>query len=296
MDTKESLSRRTLMRFVGVVGVGGVAAACAPVVQQAAPAGQATAPCATPLMAGAKVEDIQKKIQENFEQFLSDPDYKTGIDKLDKPKVHELFESTKKNYTNFIAFYVYRRQMKVLKALEGKLADDQEKALRERGDQALTAYTKMVDDLKNINDMWSSSGVGQAIDRHAESVFQYLDYNPKTPPIIDEFRDMGVPEGSICWLFGAMMDKNFNILRVKEMDGTFSDIVKRAEPLIPKLKESVLVMKQHGLPIIEGAGSDEDEYVEAGVVTGVAIIVGLIFGFCHDWRPLSLPHVLYWDS
>ena len=245
---------------------------------------------------GRKTSPIHKEINDKFEKLLKDPDYQAGIGKLDRAAVHEDFEALKERYATFINFYSHRRHMKAMKARRGELSTETEKSLVERGREALQAYRDVVVALERIDDRLSASGVGKALDRHATEVFQNFEHNPKMPVIVDEFRTMGVPEGAISWLLDKGRAAKFDFLRLEGLNGTFSGVVKHAASLAPRLDKAQQLIEKHGLPVIAGAGSDEDEYVEAGVVVGIAIIVGLIFGFCHDWRDTSLPHVLHWSA
>ena len=226
-----------------------------------------------------EMSPIHQKIEANFQDFLQDPDYQQGIEKLDRQRSYAEFTSIKENYAAFVNYYVYRRYMKILKVRRGKLAEETEKALVERGYQALDTYRNIVASLERVGEMLYASGVGKAIDRHAASIFQHFNHNPKTPAIIDEFREMGVPEGSISWVFDQMRENNYDILRLEGMEGTFSGLVERASSLVPVLEKSVQIMEEHSLPTIEGAGDDRDEYIEAAVVTAIAIIICLFVCF-----------------
>lgn len=239
---------------------------------------------------------ILQEIESNFAKFTSDADYVRGIEKLDREHVHREFENIKESYATFINFYVFRRYMKALKARRGGLAAQTEKDLAMRGETAIEAYRRATASLEAVAEALYSSGVAKAIERHSKAIHKHLDLNPKTPVIIDEFRRMGVPEDAIAWVYNKVREAGYDLLRTNGLNGTISDLVKRAKDLVPKLSDNVRVLKQHGLSTIQGAGDDEDEYVEAGVVTGIAIICGIFCGFCFDWRPFGLPAVKHWQE
>jgi hypothetical protein len=110
-----------------------------------------------------------------------------------------------------------------------------------------------------------------------------MKYNPKYKPILGEFKKLGVPNEAITWLDYKLQGIEYDILRYGKGDGTFPGLVRRIAALLPLLERNVKNTERYGLATIEGAGDDEDEYVAAATTVAVAIIVGLIFGFCMKW-------------
>lgn len=222
---------------------------------------------------------VTEIIEKRYQEFLDDPDYVKGLPKLNQAKVHGTFETVKEYYSTFIHYYVYRRHMQALKARRGTLGQETEKILVGQGRAANEAYAFCVSSLEEISGHLYSSGIGKAIDRHAASVFENLDYNPKLPGMTALFEDFGVPNGSISWFLDNLTEAKHNVLRFQGMDGTFKGVVTHAKSLHPRLQESLEVTRKDGLPVIEGAGSQGGTYAAAGATVAVAILVGIIFGF-----------------
>lgn len=230
-----------------------------------------------------KKSPVITTIDKNFALFLKDPDYKKGIKKLNRRRLHNKFEYLKKEYSKFIKFYVYRRRMKYMKVVQGSLSARSEKYLVNRGYAALDSYRKILIKLKEIEEMWKSTGVIKAINRHAPKVCRYMQYSKKHKPITDEIKRLGVPRDAINWLDYEFRAINYNVLRYDGGNGTFSGLVKRASNLLPIMEKDIRNTEKYGLATITGAGDDKDEYAAAGAAIVTAIIVGLIFGFCMKW-------------
>jgi hypothetical protein len=220
-----------------------------------------------------------RAIAERLEKYREDPDYKSGAKKIDHARLHGDFLTLEQSYVTFMNFYTYRRHMKTLKVRQGDLSADVEKNILTRAEEALVAYKGGVRSLESINEQLGKSGLIKAIDRHADAVFEDFEYNPEMPVVVDRFREMGVPEGAISWVLDRLREADFKIFRIEKFDGSFGSVVKHAVSLTPKLEEATRLQKQHGLPLIEGAGSQAGTYAAAGVTVAVAIIAGLIFGF-----------------
>jgi hypothetical protein len=239
---------------------------------------------------------IRDAIDRNFKEMLGSRTYKAGIENLDRVRLHEDFERLKEDYVTFINFYVYRRRLKVMKLRQGRLSAGLEKDVLSRGKSALAIYQRMCNTLDKITASLTKARLINAINRNSPQVFAHLPHNPKFPVVVDEFRAMGVPEDAIEWVVVSLRDADYNPLAAAGGNGRFQSLAQRAQKLVPALGADLTRTAKLGLPILAGAGDDEDEYVAAGVTVAIAIIVGLIFGFCQDWRESGLPHVQHWSS
>lgn len=231
-----------------------------------------------------EISTTLRNIDERFRSYQEDPDYKSGVKKIDHARLHGDFQTLEQSYVTFINFYAYRRHMQAFKVRHETLSADVEKNILARAEEALVAYKSGVRSLETVSEQLSTSGLAKAINRHADAVFKDFEYNPKTPVVVDRFREMGVPEGAIYWVLDRLRDVDFKIFQVQGVDGTkgdgtFEGLVKHAASLTSKLEEATRIQRQHGLPLIEGAGSQGGTYAAAGATVALAIIAGLIFGF-----------------
>jgi hypothetical protein len=171
-----------------------------------------------------------------------------------------------------------------------------EKDVLARGKRAYSVYQRMCKTLDRVTASLTKAKLVNTLNRSAPKLFAYFPHNPKFPVIVDEFRAMGVPEDAIDWVVSSLRESDYNPLTAGGGNGKFQGIALRARKLAPKIGADLERTAKGGLPVLAGAGDDEDEYVAAGVTIAIAIIVGLFVGFCHDWRETGVPHVEHWSS
>jgi hypothetical protein len=228
----------------------------------------------------ATLETPQERIEARFQAFLNDPAVVRGMGILDLNAHNADFFEFKANGAGFASAYVQRRYMKALKARTGKLSPAVEKQIALRLQDGVSSYQAAVGGLERIVQRVDAAGLSESVNRHTPDVFAEFDYNPKMPGAIDEFRSMGVPEGAISFVYQGLGAIKFDVLRYQGLDGTIAGVVERAKTYVPLLTEDVRVIEQHGLPVLEGAGSQAGAWNDAApfLILGGIVLLAYI---CH---------------
>jgi hypothetical protein len=227
---------------------------------------------------------VIRDIEDSFQRLHDDPSYQASVAKIDSVTLHNDFLSLQQSFVTFLNYYAYRGQMRALKVRSEVLSDSTEKTVLARAEEALVAYKDAVNSLEAINLQLNTTGLAKSIDQHADAIFKNFNYNPRMPVVVDRFREMGASGGAITWMIERLRNADFKILSTQRLDGTrgdgkFGGLVAHAASLVPRLEEATRIHRQHGLPLIEGAGSQSGPYGDAAAAIVSAILVGLIFAW-----------------
>lgn len=216
-------------------------------------------------------------IDQSFAAFRSDPDYVSGMEKLDQRALKEHLGAFDQHYASHLNHYFYLQTMKQLKARNGSLKPAAEKRLVERGREGVTAIHETVKSMKAAQDLLDQAGVTKALDRHGAALSRFLDQNPRTEKVRDYFDRLGVPKSAVDCVSSSLAKENHDLLRFKGGDGTVGGVVRRTESLIPVFETTVDTIEAHGVPVIAGGGGgsngEEGSAIAAGVWIGFLLLV-----------------------
>jgi hypothetical protein len=219
------------------------------------------------------MSSILKTIEEHYDKFTADPDYKNGLKRINHQKLQTATKGLNEKIGSFANYYVYLRHMRTLKITRGKLSEEAEKNLVHRGKQALDDYRHVASSISEIGKLAAESGFEMAVNRHIEPLCQHLNHNPKIFGTLNELKSMGITEGEIGCVTEELSQKKFNILKYGKADGTLSGFAAYGVSLTPALEKQQRVMEEHGLPVIEGAGASG---TVVGVAVGFAVVAGIL--------------------
>jgi len=211
---------------------------------------------------------LRQKLQENHMKLLADPDAVQAFKRLHGTRFNEEHGRCWEALSAHLNFRSYKRSLQNLKARTGKLGEESEAHLLQRYDHLIQQHKSFLSAAGAISQLFSGSGVDKSITHHKRELFgQFLD-QPYGPELIGAFRDMGASDVDIAQYSSHLEGQGWDPLNIPGSDGTFSGAVKCAAAWLTTLNRERDAVRNHGLQVLEGAGT-----VEAVVIVAVAAIV-----------------------
>jgi hypothetical protein len=224
---------------------------------------------------------------DTFENFRDDPAVRNAFAKLDRDQFQILGATCAASLATEYSFLSYTRALQILKARMSRLPPEVEGWYGERAEGRLIAYTSLVSAAEQMSQDLTSSGVDQILATRVREYFSVLQAAPYDTQIPRRFLELGATDDHIGHYRAWLRANDWNPLSFPGTGGTFAGVTKVAKGQIPLLQNTVNVIKQTGVPAIEGNDGDL-----TSVSIGAVIVIGAITLCIYTWPLCALAAAL----
>jgi hypothetical protein len=206
--------------------------------------------------------------------FRADPDYEAARQILASPEFASQGDGARAAFVETANFGFLYRSLRERKIRYGKLHNRLEESVLIRGERAVDSYREnLFPYLDYIESQFVGTSAGQCMERHAANLWGHAPYSDVAPQIMDDFRQLGVGEEELVCGREEMARFGYNPLAAPGMDGSFASFVGVQRANIRVLEDTVGVLRDGGVPLLEGASG-----ASPGAVAGAVIVVIIVLG------------------
>jgi hypothetical protein len=125
--------------------------------------------------------------------------------------------------------------------------------------------------VRHVNDLFDAAGLSDFLSTHGATLFWQFPYNPFFgPPIVRLLEAVGISERDIERehpAYGELGDWDWDLLRLRDNDGTFSGLVDQFDQELRAFEERA----QNAIPAIEG---------REPIAFIIAVVIIIVVGYC----------------
>ncbi len=181
------------------------------------------------------------------------PETQLAKSKLEKDVFEKAALSFHSCAATVINFEHFTRSMQAIKASLPMPDAQMEKRYVARFEDSIEAYKTFTSSLQTINLVFKKSGFDAVINANAPKLFKNLPMAPIYPRISENLRALGFSEADVSHCLSEMKANKWDLFGLHDAGGTFEGFVKVAVDQISILEKKLSVVKEHGIPVVEGA-------------------------------------------
>jgi hypothetical protein len=217
-------------------------------------------------------------VQSPEQKLRSDPNFRSGIKKINSDDFRRLAGSLELDFAHAIAFHNLSEHATALKSEANELPQANEKQLARSAREALRASQHAVATMKKMNRMLASAGLDKVVEKHAAAVFRDYQQAPSILAGVKKLARLGLHDDALRCARRDLAKARFNPLRLEGSNGTLDGLVSVAEAALPRFSDFVQLVGTHGLPIAVGGDNNTGTTVILVIiVVGTLIVLGAIF-------------------
>lgn len=219
----------------------------------------------------AKPTTITEQIEHNWEEVRNSPQLSEAVRKLPRETFAEDAPQSRECLMTYFNFESYKKCLQRLKAQQSALHPETEAMFVERLQQAVKAYRSFVSSADKVAASFRMSGVEEVLSNNARKLCWQLPHSKYFPKITETLRATGMNDSDISHYATILKDKDWDLLHLQGAQGTMTSVVKVASEQVPTLEKMVSVVRQHGLPVLEGSGGSA-----APAAIGAVYFIGIL--------------------
>jgi len=225
------------------------------------------------------MNSVAEQVMANYNELKQDPGVVNAFRALgSRSSDYEThLKGMLSSFSEYLNFDSQKSALQYVKTINGGLDRDAELAFAVRTDNVIQSYDGILSHGREVDSLFTASGVNPILSSHSEKIFYQFPQNPLLKGNL--FVNLGATQKQIADVTSAVGRNNWNPLTMYGANGTFTDVLRVADEGVPILQNLAQVTRDSGLPTLEGASGSGGIIAVVVVGTVAACVLGAFLGF-----------------